>query len=143
MVFDVTNRRSFVDLHVWLDDLKQWAEENVQIILVGNKGESQAREYIKKVLIHVCMRVVDCPAESREVTSEDAQAWADEHSMEYMETSAKTGQNIEATFETTAKKIHERLLLNKEEMAKKKRKQSGSFPSLQLGGQGSKAGGCC
>jgi Ras-related protein Rab-2A len=38
LVFDVLNRRSFADLHIWLDDLKQWAEEDVVIILVGNKG---------------------------------------------------------------------------------------------------------
>ena len=40
LVFDVLNRRSFLDLHIWLDDLKQWAEEEGVIILVGNKGQS-------------------------------------------------------------------------------------------------------
>lgn len=42
LVFDVHDRRSFLDLHVWLDDLKQWAEEDVVIMMVGNKSRSIA-----------------------------------------------------------------------------------------------------
>lgn len=42
LVFDVSDRRSFTDLHIWLDDLKQWAEEDVVIMVVGNKSELQS-----------------------------------------------------------------------------------------------------
>jgi len=122
LVFDVLNRRSFLDLHIWLDDLKQWAEEEVVIILVGNKVDSE---------------------ESREVTSEEGKDWARENGMEYVETSAKTGQGVEEAFERTAKKIHERLLQDREKMAAKRKKQQGSFPSLQLGAARKSAGGCC
>lgn len=38
LVYDVSDRRSFTDLHIWLDDLKQWAEEDVVIMVVGNKS---------------------------------------------------------------------------------------------------------
>lgn len=38
LVFDVSDRRSFTDLHIWLDDLKQWAEDDVVIMVVGNKS---------------------------------------------------------------------------------------------------------
>jgi len=120
LVFDVLNRRSFADLTIWLEDLRQWAEEEVVIILVGNKVDTE---------------------EGREVTTEEASAWAAEHSMDYVETSAKTGQGIEAAFEKTALRIHQRLLLNKEELARKRNKKRGSFPSLQSGN--ARAGGCC
>lgn len=63
--------------------------------------------------------------------------------MEYVETSAKTGQGVEEAFERTAKKIHERLLQDREKLAAKRKKQQGSFPSLQLGGARKTAGGCC
>jgi len=119
LCFDVTNRRSFTDLHIWLEDLKQWAEEEVVIILVGNKVDS----------------------ESREVTKEEGTQWAEQHGMEYIETSAKTGQGIEEAFEETAVKIHQRLLLNKEEMAKKKNRKKGSFPTLQA--SSGTGGACC
>lgn len=75
------------------------------------------------------------------MTKEEAEQWAEEHGMEYIETSAKTGQGIEEAFEKTALRIHQRLLLNKEKLARKRNKKRGSFPSLQSGA--SKAGGCC
>jgi GTPase SAR1 family protein len=48
LVFDVSDRRSFTDLHIWLDDLKQWAEEDVVIMVVGNKS----RFFFKIFFIH-------------------------------------------------------------------------------------------
>ncbi|CAD6580287.1 MAG: hypothetical protein CYPHOPRED_001182 [Cyphobasidiales sp. Tagirdzhanova-0007] len=125
LVFDVTNRRSFVDLHIWLSDLQEWAEEKVVIILVGNKVDASTDD-------------------SREVSSEEGQEWAAEHGMEYIETSAKTGQGVEEAFEETAKRIHSRLMQDKHEMDKKRKARSGSsFPVLQLKRAGGAGGGCC
>lgn len=124
LVYDVSDRRSFTDLHIWLDDLKQWAEEDVVIMVVGNK--------------------IDTP-ETREVTRQEGQEWAEEHGLLYFETSAKTGEGIEQAFENSARKIHEHLSKNREQLlAKRKKRQGamGSFPSLQMGSNSSRTG-CC
>ena len=77
------------------------------------------------------------------MTREEAEEWARDNGMSYIETSAKTGQGIEEAFETTAKKIHERLLENREKLANKRRKGQGSFPGVNLGASMSKSGGGC
>jgi hypothetical protein len=85
---------------------------------------------------------VDSP-ETREVTKQEGQEWADEHGLMYYETSAKTGEGIEEAFESTARRIHEHLSKNREQLlAKRKKRQGamGSFPSLQSAGSRS---GCC
>lgn len=45
LVFDVTDRRSFIDLKGWLEDLQKWAEEDVVIMLVGNKSERKIKTF--------------------------------------------------------------------------------------------------
>jgi Ras-related protein Rab-2A len=90
-----------------------------------------------------CTPSVDT-TETREITREEAQEWAEDNGMAYIETSAKTGQGIEEAFETTAKKIHERLLENREKLTNKRRKGQGSFPGVKLGaGMTKSGGGCC
>jgi len=126
LVFDVTDRRSFLDLSTWLGDLEQWGEEGVVIILIGNKA--------------------DLADSSREVSEEEAKQWAEEKGLlKYIETSAKTGQGIEEAFENTAKKIHEQLLLDREQMERKRAnaRGRGSFPGVSLGQSAAKASGCC
>jgi len=48
-------------------------------------------------------------ASQREVSYEEAANFAKEQNLVYMETSAKTGQNVEDAFLTTAKKILEKV----------------------------------
>ncbi|KAK9896364.1 hypothetical protein P389DRAFT_144816, partial [Cystobasidium minutum MCA 4210] len=136
LVFDVNDRRSFTDLHIWLDDLKQWAEEDVVIMVVGNKSKS--------FFFHPDFHSpLDTP-ETREVTRQEGEEWAEEHGLMYLETSAKTGEGIEEAFENTARKIHEHLSKNREQLlAKRKKRQGamGSFPSL-TGGSNARSG-CC
>lgn len=103
-------------------------------------------------LVHSCFITyslsitADIASDAREITTQEAQDWADTHDMEYLETSAKTGKNIEAAFENTARKIHSRLLANKAEMAKKRKSRQGaSFPAISLtsGTSQGKGYGCC
>lgn len=37
VVYDVTNRKTFTDVKYWLDSLMDSAEQEIQIMLVGNK----------------------------------------------------------------------------------------------------------
>ena len=75
LVYDVSNRQSFNDLKTWLDDVSN-ATNKVSIILFGNK----------------------CELEKREVTKEEAEKFAKENDIPYIETSAKSGINIDEGF---------------------------------------------
>jgi small GTP-binding protein len=77
LVFDLTQKSSFDELNVWINDLNSLCAPNAFIILVGNKS--------------------DLP-DDRAVTETDAQETAKRYNLEYLETSAKTGDNISEAF---------------------------------------------
>ena len=86
VVFDVTNRQSFVNVGNWLREIQAGASKSIAIVLVGNKTD----------LI-----------EERKVAPEEAEALAREHEIPYVEASAKTGANVELAFEKVARKVLE------------------------------------
>ena len=43
-MYDITNRNSFTNLGKWLEETKNYANEKLTIILVGNKSD-QALKY--------------------------------------------------------------------------------------------------
>ena len=73
IVFDITNRDSFMHVKDYLEKIKSMSPESVVVVLVGNKGDLAAE---------------------RAVTQEEAQAFAEQNSLIYIETSAKNKQNI-------------------------------------------------
>ncbi|KAL0220881.1 hypothetical protein RCL1_000735 [Eukaryota sp. TZLM3-RCL] len=88
VVFDVTKRQSFENVQMWLREIEDSATENVSILLVGNKTDL---------------------ADQREVTDEQAKAFAAERNIEYIATSAKTAENVENAFLSLARQIKQRL----------------------------------
>lgn len=88
LVFDVTRRETFVHLTNWLTDCRNQTNPNAVILLIGNKCDL---------------------SEQRQVSFEEAQTFAQENKLLYMETSAKTGQNVEEAFLITSKKIFENI----------------------------------
>ncbi|NVM44418.1 MAG: GTP-binding protein [Candidatus Lokiarchaeota archaeon] len=85
IVFDITNRDSFDKVHEWYKELNELIDEiNIPIILVGNKDDL---------------------AEKRVVSSTEGEALAkslSENGINYIETSALTGNNVQAAFELIA-----------------------------------------
>ena len=75
LVYDVTNRKSFEDLKIWLNDINNITNK-VSIVLFGNK----------------------CDIENRKVTKEEAEKFAKENNIPYFETSAKSRKNIDEGF---------------------------------------------
>ena len=69
LVYDVTRRDTFEHLASWLEDAKQHANPNMTIMLVGNKADLEHR---------------------RAVAKEEGAAFAEEHGLLFLETSAKT-----------------------------------------------------
>ena len=100
LVFDITRRATFLHATDWLNDLRQIAEPDIVVVLVGNKldevmpgggggGGSEDR---------------------REVAAAEARDWARRNGvLAYVETSAKSGENVEAAFAGVAERIFENI----------------------------------
>merc|ERR1711924_471574 len=72
----------------WLEDARQHANPNMTIMLIGNKSDLMHR---------------------RAVTTEEGEAFAKEHGLVFMETSAKTAHNVEEAFINAARKIYDKI----------------------------------
>ncbi|EME32783.1 Rab family, other [Galdieria sulphuraria] len=81
IVYDVTNRASFLSVNRWLEEVKNERGEDVVLVLVGNKTDQ---------------------AERRQVSTEEGEAKAKEYGIMFMETSAKAGFNVKALFRKIA-----------------------------------------
>ncbi|KAH0791830.1 Ras family protein [Histomonas meleagridis] len=88
LVFDITSESSFDDLENWLQDLQQLCNPNAYIILVGNKVDLE---------------------DKREVGTQQAKDFGEKHHLEYLETSALSGQNVMESFTRLAYEIANRV----------------------------------
>lgn len=88
LVYDITRRDSFQHLSRWLEEAKQHANEQMVILLIGNKNDLEHR---------------------RAVSTAEGQAFADENGLLFLETSAKTAHNVEQAFLKTAEEIHAKI----------------------------------
>ena len=90
IVYDVTNRQSFLNVQDWYNECKKQTPKTVTMVLVGNKIDLKNK---------------------REVSYEEGEKFAKDNSMLFYETSAKSGDNIENMFyesaEIIANKINE------------------------------------
>ncbi|KAI2808843.1 hypothetical protein RDWZM_006014 [Blomia tropicalis] len=130
LVYDITRRETFNHLTTWLEDARQHSNSSMVIMLIGNKCDLDSR---------------------REVKKEEGEAFAREHGLIFMETSAKTAANVEEAFINTAREIYEKIQegvfdINNEANGIKIGPQlSPTNPNLGSGGQSSSSGGsgCC
>lgn len=86
LVYDVTRRRTFMNIKYWKEEAFKSVEREFPLMVVANKVDLE---------------------DSRVVTQEEGEAWAKEHGHLYVESSALTGENVEAAFENLCKHIIE------------------------------------
>jgi len=122
LVYDVTNRASFEHAEDWLKDVRDHADPNLTCILVANKvdlvGDEDEVPSVRASL-DVPAAAADAPRRSgegastigrrskkrREVGREEAERWAKEHDVLFIEASAKTGVNVNEAFDQAARDI--------------------------------------
>ncbi|RLN51832.1 hypothetical protein BBJ29_002431 [Phytophthora kernoviae] len=81
VVYDITNRASFLNTSKWIEDVRTERGQDVVIMLVGNKTDISDR---------------------RQVSIEEGSDKAKEENVMFIETSAKAGYNIKALFRKLA-----------------------------------------
>lgn len=84
IIYDVTDRDSFLNVERWLDEIDTHAPVDVMKILIGNKSD-----------------MLD-----RVVSIKEGQDLANKHNIQFFETSAKMGTNVNTAFETLANLAH-------------------------------------
>uniref|UniRef100_A0A1B0FC73 Uncharacterized protein n=1 Tax=Glossina morsitans morsitans TaxID=37546 RepID=A0A1B0FC73_GLOMM len=140
LVYDITRRDTFNHLTTWLEDARQHSNSNMVIMLIGNKR-----------VVSVFLPNFSDLESRREVKKEEGEAFAREHGLVFMETSARTAANVEEAFINTAKEIYEKIqegvfdINNEANGIKIGQQHSPTYPALP--GTGSQAGsassGCC
>ena len=80
LIYDISQRNTFEKLGFWLEDLKENSDnlDNLFIYIIGNKNDKE---------------------EQRKVSFEEANKFAKDNNLPYMEVSAKTGENIKQLFD--------------------------------------------
>lgn len=108
LVFDITRRSTFLSATSWLNDLRQIAEEGIVVVLVGNKSDLAPSSTVTRV--NGSADGKDDDKNLREVTREEAEAWCQQNKvMQYVETSAKSGEGVERAFLEVAERIYQNI----------------------------------
>ncbi|CCF56465.1 hypothetical protein KAFR_0B01660 [Kazachstania africana CBS 2517] len=91
LVYDVTDERTFTNIKQWFKTVNDHANDDAQLLLVGNKSDM----------------------DTRLVTYEQGEALAKELGLPFVESSAKDDQNVNEIFFTLARLIQDKIDSNK------------------------------
>ncbi|OIW27482.1 ras-domain-containing protein [Coniochaeta ligniaria NRRL 30616] len=135
LVFDLSRRSTFLHVTDWLSDLRQIAEPDIVVVLVGNKADL----------------VNEDDGGKREVSRREAEEWARKNGvLEYVETSAKSGENVENAFCRVAERIYQNIQAGKYDLNDRRSGVKGPSAGgpggrqVKLTADGGKGyGGCC
>lgn len=104
VVYDLTKPTSLIKAKHWVAELQRQASPGIVIALVGNKldlaGDSAPAQGDDG-------EDGEDSGDARKVSTEEAKAYAEEESLLFFETSAKTGHNVSEVFTAIANAIPE------------------------------------
>ena len=86
IVYDITRKETFDNIDKWVADLKNNGDDNISIVLIGNKSDLD---------------------EKREVSKEEGVQKSEEFKTAFMETSALNGDNIDKAFDELIEQIYQ------------------------------------
>ncbi len=86
LVFDLTREQTYTETRKWLTEIRQFSSESIPFVLIGNKAD----------LVQDVGTVID---------SNEARAFAENEGSIYIETSAKSGVNVDDSFTELTRRI--------------------------------------
>ena len=97
ILYAINNRDTFLHAETWLNDLKNQANPNVKVFLVGNKSDLENERLVSK---------------------EEGEKFKEEKKLDrFIETSAKTGENARSALLEAAKLLYKDYLKAKQNLA--------------------------
>ncbi|XP_069157568.1 ras-related protein Rab-8A isoform X2 [Procambarus clarkii] len=87
LLYDVMNKNSYDNTRAWLAEVHEYAQDDVVIMLIGNKCDVNGERVVRR---------------------EDGERLAREYNVAFMETSAKTGLNVDLAFMAVARELKAR-----------------------------------
>lgn len=114
IVYDITDSESFANVKQWLHEINRYASENVNKLLVGNKSDLTS---------------------DRQVSTEQGKELAESLKLDFVETSAKSNNNVTEVFHKMAGEIRERIAAAPRQESKAKK--------LTANGRFKKEKNCC
>jgi len=124
LVYDIAKHATYVNVTRWLKELRDHADSNIVIMLVGNKSD----------LKHL-----------RAVPTDEAKAFSTENGLSFIETSALDASNVEGAFQTILTDIYR--IVSSKSLEQSNNPVDAPGPSISVGpsvdnnaAQGSK---CC
>ena len=86
IVYSIDNEESFNNIEKWLNDVKSQSNPNVKIFLIGNKADLEDKRKVARI---------------------EGEKFYNDHKLSYfIETSAKTGFNVQNVFIKAAKELY-------------------------------------
>eukprot|EP00475_Leptophrys_vorax_P012316 TRINITY_DN18747_c0_g1_i1.p1 TRINITY_DN18747_c0_g1~~TRINITY_DN18747_c0_g1_i1.p1 ORF type:complete len:216 (-),score=25.09 TRINITY_DN18747_c0_g1_i1:377-1024(-) len=122
IIYDITKHVTYENVERWLKELRDHADSNIVIMLVGNKSD----------LRHL-----------RAVVTEDAHAFAEKEGLSFIETSALESTNVENAFHKILTEIYR--IVSKKALAQEEGAPSGpgEGTAIVLGDDAASKQGCC
>ena len=122
LVYDVTRRETFAHLQSWLEDARNNSNTSITIMLIGNKCDLESK---------------------RQVSKDEGETFAREHDLVFLETSAKTAQNVDEAFLRTANMIYGKVKDGTIDASVVSGKPSAANKPQAKPGGGKSGKGCC
>jgi Ras-related protein Rab-11A len=121
LVYDISKKQTFENVDRWLTELRDHADSNIVIMLVGNKCDLRPQR--------------QCP-------TEEAAAYAEKHGLSFIETSALDSTNVELAFQKILTEIYHIVGPAVKQGSDKQTPNSGGVVISNVDAP-AKKGGCC
>ncbi len=97
LAYDCTKEESFKNVRQWIKDVRVYAEQNVNLVLIGNKCDLETKKKVERLR---------------------GENFAKDYGIPFFETSALDNKNVEEAFETLVREVCQRKFANAKKEAK-------------------------